>query len=118
MRSFGASRGPSVGTVLTGAQVSVSIVGHADFDAQGREFEIAVSQERRAQGARAALVDLLGEEAARVAILHARLQAITFQVTGVGKHSRRMPHRRATKRTVSGIDAWNWCHRSARRRRR
>jgi len=72
-----------VGTVLTGAQVGVSIVGHADFDARGRDFEISVSQ-KRAHGARAALTDLLREEAARVAIPESRLQAISYQVTGVG----------------------------------
>ncbi len=72
-----------VGALLTGAEVSVSIYGHADFDAKGREFEIKVSTER-AQAATASLTTLLKEEAAKVQLSDSRLQSIQYIVMGIG----------------------------------
>lgn len=72
-----------VGTLLTGAQIDVSIYGHADFDAQGSDFEIKVSTER-AQAAVAAFIALLKEEAAKVQMPDPRLQSIQYLVAGIG----------------------------------
>ena len=44
--SFRAFARGLAGAALTGAGVDVTIIGHADFDAQGRTFEITVSRGR------------------------------------------------------------------------
>jgi hypothetical protein len=71
------------GTLLTGADVNVSIVGHADFDAQGRAFETEVSRER-ARGAEASLTALVLQEAARVGLPVARAQSVHYTAVGLG----------------------------------
>lgn len=71
------------GTLLTGAEVNVSVFGHADFDAKGRAFETDVSRER-ALGAETALRALVQEESAKVGLPVSRLQSIHYTVMGLG----------------------------------
>ncbi|TKB68494.1 MAG: hypothetical protein E8D52_05635 [Nitrospira sp.] len=71
------------GALVTGADVSVSVIGHADFDAKGRDFEIDVSR-KRALGAQAALEDLVKEESANVGLPVSRLQSVHYSSVGLG----------------------------------
>src|SRR5689334_11462496 len=66
-----------VGALIVGAQVDISIYGYADFDAKGFEFETEVSQQR-AQAAKATLAGLIREEAAKVNLAEARVNALTY----------------------------------------
>jgi hypothetical protein len=66
-----------------GGSVEVSVTGHADFDAKGRDFETQVSRER-ASGGEAALKSLVQEEGAKVGLAPARLTAVRYTSTGLG----------------------------------
>lgn len=70
-------------SVLGGANVVVMTVGHADFDANGRSFEIDVSR-KRALGAETLLKRLLEEEFATSGRPTSGLRCITFQLNGKG----------------------------------
>lgn len=73
-----------VGALGAGQKVNVSVFGHADFDAQGRQFEIDVSQERANTG-EAALRQMIQEEARTANLPLDRLT--NFEVissTGIG----------------------------------
>jgi hypothetical protein len=72
------------GALLTGATVEVSIYGHADFDAQGRDFEIEVSQQR-AQFARQALEAKLQQQLQFGILNSGQLARLTIrETTGLG----------------------------------
>lgn len=67
----------------TGQSVSVSVVGHADFDAQGRDFEIAVSRDR-ANAADKTLHTLLVEEGANAGLPADKMQSVQTLVFANG----------------------------------
>src|SRR5262249_23212824 len=72
-----------VGAVVAGREVNVSIFGHADFDAKGRDFEMKVSKER-ADAAETELRSLLTDEANKAALPAARLLSVHLVATGNG----------------------------------
>src|SRR5262249_1638480 len=72
-----------VGALIAGQGVSVSVYGNADFDAQGHEFEMKVSQER-AESADKALHALLIEEGARAGLSPAKIQTVQTMVIANG----------------------------------
>src|SRR5262245_8738283 len=72
-----------VGALTAGRDVSVSVYGHADFDAKGRDFETQVSRDRAA-AAEAELRNLLSEEAAKAALPAARMLGVQLVVFGNG----------------------------------
>ncbi|HRI38258.1 MAG TPA: hypothetical protein PLO50_06865 [Nitrospira sp.] len=71
------------GALVTGAEVNVSVIGHADFDAKGRDFEIDVSL-KRASGAQVVLENLVKEESAKVGLPDSRLQSVHYNPLGLG----------------------------------
>ena len=56
-----------VQAVLAGQSVDVMVIGHADFDGKGREFEIGVSRERAA-GAESSLETFFSQAADSAAL--------------------------------------------------
>lgn len=75
-----------------GAKVQISTIGHADFDAQGRDFELQVSRERAAT-AQAELQRLIAQQAAAQAVAPDKLLGLTFMPpTGVGTQQPRFAH--------------------------
>jgi len=60
-----------------GASINIGIVGHADFDPLGRQFENQVSRER-AESAQATLQRLIDDQARQQAVPPARLQGLHF----------------------------------------
>ncbi len=72
-----------VGALLAGQGVSVSVFGNADFDAQGRDFEIKVSQDR-ANSADQALHMLLAEEGAVAGLSIEKIQSVQTLVFANG----------------------------------
>ena len=72
-----------VGAALTGAGVDVTIIGHADFDGQGRTFEIAVSR-GRATSAEQAIETFFNQAADAAALPVAARRLVRFSTVGVG----------------------------------
>jgi hypothetical protein len=70
-----------VGALIAGQDVNVSVHGHADFDALGRDFELKVSRER-AENALNLLRQLITEEGATLP--PARLQSVQILAVGNG----------------------------------
>jgi outer membrane protein OmpA-like peptidoglycan-associated protein len=80
-----------VGAVIAGQSVDVTVIGHADFDAQGSDFEIDVSRQRAA-GAESAL-ETFFNQASDVANLSAQSRRlVTFVSIGVGTQRPVVPH--------------------------
>jgi hypothetical protein len=71
------------GTLFTGANVAISIFGHADFDAQGRDFETRISEER-ARGAETNLRRMIREELANMALPTSRADDVDIVTLGLG----------------------------------
>lgn len=71
------------GTLYAGGNVAITITGHADFDAQGRDFETHISEER-ARGAEAALRTMVREELGNMALPTSRADSVDMVTTGVG----------------------------------
>ena len=72
-----------VGAVLAGQSVDVTVVGHADFDAQGRAFEVGVSRERAA-GAESALEMFFSQAADAAQLPPDKRKLVRFSAIGVG----------------------------------
>lgn len=92
-----------VGTLLTNNEVNISVLGHADFDAHGRDFEIDKSRER-AQGAENSLKALVDEESAKANLPASSQQLVHYTVVGLGTarpvnlHPRNEEERKANRR--------------------
>ena len=72
-----------VGAILAGQSVDVTVIGHADFDAKGKEFEIDVSRDRAAGGDKA--LETFFNQAADAAALPANKRKLAHFVSiGVG----------------------------------
>ena len=72
-----------VGAVLAGQSVDVAAIGHADFDAQGRAFEVQVSRDRAAGAERT--VEAFFDAAANLALLPGdKRRLVRFSTMGVG----------------------------------
>jgi hypothetical protein len=80
MRAFAAGL---VGAVLGGQSVDVIVIGHADFDAKGRQFEVTVSRERAA-GGESALEIFFSQAADAVHLSADRRMLVRFAAIGVG----------------------------------
>jgi hypothetical protein len=72
-----------VGAVLAGQSVDVTVIGHADFDAQGRAFEVGVSRERAA-GAESALEAFFSQAADAALLPPDKRKLVRFSAIGVG----------------------------------
>lgn len=72
-----------VGAVIAGQSVDVMVIGHADFDAKGREFELGVSRERAA-GAESAAEAVFNQEADARRIPQDRRKLVRFSAIGIG----------------------------------
>ena len=80
-----------VGALITGQDVTITVNGHADFDAQGHDFEMKVSTEK-AQAAEQALRSLLNEEGAKAGVSSQRLQSVSLLSVGNGTSRPIFPH--------------------------
>ncbi|MCU1349656.1 MAG: hypothetical protein JWO56_2686 [Acidobacteria bacterium] len=72
-----------VGAASTGVSVDVMIIGHADFDAQGRAFEITVSR-NRASSAEQAIETFFNQAADAAALPVDRRRLVRISTLGVG----------------------------------
>ena len=72
-----------VGAATTHQGVDVSTLGHADFDAQGRAFEVAVSRDRAAN-AESALESIFNRTADVALLTPERRALVRFATVGVG----------------------------------
>ncbi len=72
-----------VGAALTGVGVDVTIIGHADFDAQGKVFEITVSR-GRATSAEQAVETFFNQAADAAALPVASRRLVRISTIGVG----------------------------------
>jgi hypothetical protein len=72
-----------VGALIAGKDVTVIVIGHADFDAQGRAFEDKVSDER-ALGAASALNHFVDQEAALTMLSDELKNRLYIASVGVG----------------------------------
>jgi hypothetical protein len=72
-----------VGAALTGVGVDVTIIGHADFDAQGSVFEITVSRDR-ATNAEQAIETFFSEAADAAALPVDARRLVRISTVGVG----------------------------------
>ncbi len=71
------------GVLLTGANVAITITGHADFDSQGRDFETRISEER-ARGAETNLRTMIRAALRSMALPESRADTVDMVTTGVG----------------------------------
>lgn len=94
-----------VAVVNGGARLQISVIGHADFDPQGREFENRISRER-AENAQATLRELIDQQARDQAVPPEKLRAVTYlPPIGMGTQSPVFrppltPEKRAANRRV------------------
>lgn len=80
LRAFAAAL---VGAALASQSVEVTAIGHADFDAQGRAFEVAVSRDRAA-GAEQAVETFFNQGATLAMLPEDRRKLVRFSAIGVG----------------------------------
>ncbi len=72
-----------VGAARAGQNVEVTTIGHADFDAQGRGFEVAVSRNRAVSADNA--LEVLFKQTASLAMLPPdRIELVRFLTAGAG----------------------------------
>lgn len=87
-----------IGSALAGAArasdgsrgIQVSVIGHADFDAQGRAFENQVSADR-AKSARTAIEEAFNRQAAASQLDPSKKRLVTFVVAGRGTSESKFP---------------------------
>jgi hypothetical protein len=72
-----------VGAALSGVGVDVTIIGHADFDAQGRAFEVTVSRDR-ATSAEQAVETFFNQAADAAALPAGSRRLVRISTVGVG----------------------------------
>jgi hypothetical protein len=72
-----------VDTLLTGGEVNLTVIGHADFDAKGQDFELDVSL-KRALGAEMTIRSLVQEEIVKTALPATALQSVHSNSIGLG----------------------------------
>jgi hypothetical protein len=72
-----------VGAAVANQNVEVTTIGHADFDAQGRAFEVAISRDR-AVSADSALETLFKQTASTMRLPPDRIELVRFLTAGAG----------------------------------
>jgi hypothetical protein len=72
-----------VGAAVANQNVEVTTIGHADFDAQGRGFEVAISRDR-AVSADNALETLFKQTASTMQLPPDRIELVRFLTAGAG----------------------------------
>jgi outer membrane protein OmpA-like peptidoglycan-associated protein len=72
-----------VGAAVANQNVEVTTIGHADFDAQGRAFEVAISRDR-AVSADTALEILFKQTASTMRLPPDRIELVRFLTAGAG----------------------------------